>query len=58
MRVLMWLVAVATLGAVGVVVLGPMLPTDTFLHDWAVSFRRALDAWWGFPLGLPGGPGR
>lgn len=33
---------------------GPYAPEGTFLRDWATSFREVLNAWWGFPMGLPG----
>lgn len=34
--------------------LGPMAPAGSIVRDWAESFREALNAWWGFPFGLPG----
>jgi hypothetical protein len=38
------------------VMLGPSAPEGWVLHDWAVAARQALNAWWGFPLGLPAAP--
>jgi len=55
-RMLRKLVLVAFLGLVVLAVfvfLGPSLPDGSWVHEASGNIRDALNAWWGFPLGLP-----
>jgi len=55
-RMLRKLVLVAFLGLVVLAVLvflGPTLPDGSWVRDASGHIREALNAWWGFPLGLP-----
>jgi hypothetical protein len=54
MRIFVRILAVALLLTAVFAFAGPYAPEGSFLHDWASAFREALNAWWGFPLGVPG----
>ena len=54
MRNLYRILGVLVLAAVAFVALGPLLPAGNPIGDAADTFLEALNAWWGFPLGLPG----
>lgn len=57
MRVLVRLLAVVVGVALAIGFLGPMAPEGSMFEEWGSAFREALNAWWGFPFGLPGAPG-
>lgn len=54
MRTFVRLLAIALALVLAFAFLGPMAPEGTFVRDWAVGMREAMNAWWGFPMGLPG----
>jgi hypothetical protein len=53
MRWIVRLAAMVLIATLAVVLLGPMFPAGSFIGDWSRGLREALNAWWGFPLGLP-----
>ena len=53
MRLLVRVVAIGLVILLGLIFLGPMAPTDSFVAEWSSAIRQALNAWWGFPFGLP-----
>jgi hypothetical protein len=54
MRALVKLVVVVLVLVAAIVFLGPMAPEGTFIADLSKGMRETFNAWWGFPLGLPG----
>ena len=54
MRTFYRIIAVVVVGAVLFVGVGPLLPAGNPVKEAADAFLGALNAWWGFPLGLPG----
>lgn len=54
MRVVVRIIAIALALALGFIFLGPLAPEGTFVQEWSVSLREVMNAWWGFPFGLPG----
>ena len=54
MRLIVRLTAVVLVGFLALVFVGPMFPETSFVGDWSRAMREIFNAWWGFPLGLPG----
>ena len=54
MRNLYRIIGVLVLAAVAFVAVGPLLPAGNPIRDAAEAFLDALNAWWGFPFGMPG----
>jgi len=48
------ILGIVVVAAVLFVGIGPLLPDGNPIKEAADSFLGALNAWWGFPLGLPG----
>lgn len=53
MRLFVRVIAAALLVLLAIIFLGPMAPRNTFFYDVSVTIREAMNAWWGFPFGLP-----
>lgn len=53
MRIFVRLLVIALGLLLALIFLGPMAPEGTFIAELAGTIRQALNAWWGFPLGLP-----
>lgn len=52
-----WFVRILAIGLIllaAFALAGPYAPEGSFIRDLATGFREVLNAWWGFPLGLPG----
>jgi hypothetical protein len=53
-RIILRFVLIGLLVLMGIVFLGPYAPSNWFVNDWAMGMREAMNAQWGFPMGLPG----
>lgn len=54
MRTFYRILGVVVLAAVLFVGVGPLLPDGNPIREASDAFLGALNAWWGFPFGLPG----
>ncbi len=52
-RMLVRIIAIALGVALAFIFLGPLAPEGSFIEEWSVSLRDVMNAWWGFPFGLP-----
>ncbi|MGH8925933.1 MAG: hypothetical protein ACRDWA_15045 [Acidimicrobiia bacterium] len=46
-------VALALVAVFALILLGPMAPQGTFLSDFSLNMREALNIHWGLPFGYP-----
>ncbi|MDH3518251.1 MAG: hypothetical protein OEM66_04950, partial [Acidimicrobiia bacterium] len=52
-RIVVRILAIALALALAFIFLGPLAPEGTFIEEWSISLREVMNAWWGFPFGLP-----
>jgi hypothetical protein len=53
-KLIVRLAALTLVALLAVIFIGPMFPETSLVGDWSRAMREVFNAWWGFPLGLPG----